>query len=163
MHPLIFMVDLWEEEFWLLWSTSHLSHRVVAWYFFGVHLKITITFDHSVFHQLIKSTFFHDCISNSRRLHNYTVEWFWINKVKQDKQRSNKQNIILQLFGVWDLSSENNIYMRTHTSTGKLGLQNTFSFIWNSHILSGLRNKPDRLFTQESFKNWFSTQKKKLT
>ncbi len=48
------------------------------------------------FHELIKKQIFYDYISKSFRLHTYTVEWFWINKIKQqDKQRSNKQILIL--------------------------------------------------------------------
>lgn len=48
------------------------------------------------FHELIKKHIFYDYISKSLKLHNYTVEWFWINKIKQqDKQRSNKQIMIL--------------------------------------------------------------------
>lgn len=103
------MVDLLEEDFdsrdlLPIWATQE-WHRI----FWCSALNYNGLWP-QCFHELIKKRIFYDYISKSLRLHNYTVEWFWINKIKQqDKQRSNKEIMILQIFKVWDLSLEDNV------------------------------------------------------
>lgn len=88
------MVDLLEEDFdsydLLPIFTAQEWHHIL-WY-------SALNYDGLGPHELIKKCVFYDYISESLWLHNYTVEWFWINEIKQhDKQRSYKQIMILEI------------------------------------------------------------------
>lgn len=67
LSKISFMVDLLEEDFD--------SYDLLPVF------RTQLYYDGLWPHELIKNCVFYDYISKSLWLHNYTVEWFWINEI----------------------------------------------------------------------------------